>query len=231
MGSRHRVHRRARSSSRFRWTGRMTVCNMSIEGGARAGMVAPDDTDLRVHARPAPRAPGRRLRRSRRWNALAHAATRTTAPVFDKRGGSSTAADSGAPRHLGDQPGPWWRPMDGPRARPDAYDDAGSRAGGRRAGTGVHGASSLVRPSRRSPWIDRVFIGSCTNSRIEDLRSVRRDGGQAGKKVSGGRVRDPGGTRLCMQVKKQAEDEGLARRFQGRRLRLASRRAARCASA
>ena len=82
--------------------GRMTVCNMSIEGGARAGMIAPDDTTFHVPRRPAAcaawRGVGTRARR------LARAAHRSGAPPSTSSS-RIDASDARAARHVGHQPG------------------------------------------------------------------------------------------------------------------------------
>ena len=80
-------------------------------------------------------------------------------------------------------------------------------------------ASSLRSGSTRST-IDRAFIGSCTNSRIEDLREAAKvaKGYSVSSRVNAMVV--PG----SMQIKKQAEDEGLAKIFHRRRFRMARRR-------
>ena len=80
---------------------RMTICNMSIEGGARAGLVAPDDTTFDVPPRPPPRPAGRRLGRRRRG--LADAADRRRGGVrpVDRPRRRRARADG----HLGQQPG------------------------------------------------------------------------------------------------------------------------------
>ena len=93
-------------------------------------------------------------------------------------------------------------PISGRVPDPNSYDDAGGQ-GVRRAGPGVHG----LEPGApiQEIEIDRVFIGSCTNSRIDDLRAAADVA--RGKKVSSDvyAMIVPGSA----AVKKQAEDEGL----------------------
>jgi 3-isopropylmalate/(R)-2-methylmalate dehydratase large subunit len=165
--------------------GRMTVCNMTIEGGGRAGMIAPDDTTFEwVIGRPAAPAevPGE-------WREL-HS---DEGAAFD----TEVTVNAGAISPMvtwGTNPEMVVGVAD---AVPDPQDDGDERAlhyMGLQAGTPIQEIK-----------LDRVFIGSCTNSRIGDLRA-------AAEVVNGRRVADgvyamvvPG----SQQVKAQAEQEGL----------------------
>ncbi|MGZ4114397.1 MAG: 3-isopropylmalate dehydratase large subunit [Actinomycetota bacterium] len=174
--------------------GRMTVCNMSIEAGARAGMVAPDDTTFAyLEGRPhAPTGPDWE-RAVEHWRSLA---TDDDA-VFDEE----VVLDAGALRpHVswGTNPGQTVSIDD---VVPEPADENAERALAYMAlepGTPIR----QIRP-------DTVFIGSCTNSRIGDLRD-------AASVLRGRRVRD--GLRAMvvpgsMLVKRQAEAEGLDKVF------------------
>jgi 3-isopropylmalate/(R)-2-methylmalate dehydratase large subunit len=181
--------------------GRMTVCNMSIEAGARAGMVAPDAVTL-AYLRDRPRAPkgGDWDRLGARWKSL------HTDPgaEFD----AAVEIDAAA---LGPQV--TWGTSPGMTAEitervPDPADQASdadrqsfARAleyMGLRPGTPLEGLK-----------VDRVFLGSCTNARIEDLREAAKVA--QGRKVAGGvRAMVVPGSQL---VKAQAEREGLDRIF------------------
>ena len=177
--------------------GRMTVCNMSIEGGGRAGMVAPDDTTFE-YVRGRPQAPqGEDFEAAvERWRGLAT----DEGAVYDKVVELSTGL-AGAPRELGHQPR-HGRAGDGPRTRPQLVRRRGGAAvGGARAG--VHGPGAGHAHSGHP--LDRVFIGSCTNSRIEDLRTAAEIA--KGRRVSADvyAMVVPGSA----AIKKQAEDEGL----------------------
>jgi 3-isopropylmalate/(R)-2-methylmalate dehydratase large subunit len=170
--------------------GRMTVCNMSIEAGARAGMVAPDDTTF-AYLQGRPHAP-----RGSDWDrAVGHWRSLATDAdaVFDEE----VVLDAGTLRpHVswGTNPGQTVSIDD---VVPAPADESAERALAYMAlepGTPIR----EIRP-------DTVFIGSCTNSRIGDLR-------EAALVLRGRRVR--GGLRAMvvpgsMLVKRQAEEEGL----------------------
>jgi 3-isopropylmalate/(R)-2-methylmalate dehydratase large subunit len=182
-------------------SGRLTICNMSIEAGARAGMIAPDDTTFAyLEGRPcAPRgaAWGRALDR---WREL-----RTDDDaVFDRE--VELDASRLVPQVTwGTNPG-MVAPIDGAVPDPATLDDPADRLAAERAleymalepGTPI----GEIR-------IDRVFIGSCTNARIEDLREAA--GIVAGRRVhpSVRAMVVPGSA----PVKRQAEEEGLDRVF------------------
>jgi 3-isopropylmalate/(R)-2-methylmalate dehydratase large subunit len=173
---------------------RMTVCNMSIEGGARAGMIAPDDTTFQYLAgRP-------RVPQGSAWDkAVAYWRTLPTddGATFDRV--EKFDASSLEPMiTYGTNPG-----MGIPiSARiPEPTGASGQKAlqyMGLTAGEPILGRA-----------IDVVFIGSCTNSRISDLREAANV--LKGRKVAGGvRVMVVPGSQ---QIKKQAEAEGLDRVF------------------
>ncbi len=175
---------------------RMTICNMTIEGGGRAGMIAPDETTFAwVEGRPG--APTDFEAAVARWRELpTDDGAEFDAEVDINAGEISPMVTWGTTPGMVVQvtdavpdPAKWG---EGPADR-----EAAQRAlayMGLQAGT----------PMQDIP-LDRVFIGSCTNSRIEDLR-------EAASLVDGRRVADsvramvvPG----SQQVKAQAEDEGL----------------------
>jgi len=181
--------------------GRMTVCNMSIEAGARAGIVGPDETTF-MYLMSRPRSP-----RGRAWSrAVDYWSSLATDPGAQYDARVTIDASEVAPQVTwGTNPGmvasvietvPDPSKLTSDTARRDA-----TRAltyMGLDPGTPLDGLR-----------IDRVFIGSCTNARIEDLR-------EASRIVRGRRVAShvwalvvPG----SMQVKAQAEREGLDRIF------------------
>lgn len=181
--------------------GRMTICNMSIEAGARAGLVAPDDTTF-DYVRNRPFAPkGEDFERAVAfWRTLAT----DEGAHFDKE--VSLRAEDIAPSLTwgtspetvlpitGTVPDPAQEPDESKRAQMQRMlDYMGLEAGQKIAGTPV----------------DVVFIGSCTNSRIEDLRAAAQVA--AGRKVADGvRAMIVPGSGL---VKMQAEEEGLDQIF------------------
>ncbi len=179
--------------------GRMTVCNMSIEAGARAGLIAPDETTLAYLAgRPA--APKDALwdRAAEAWSALGS----DVSAVFDRE--VHLAASGIAPTVTWGTSPEDALPID--TAVPDPADvtDPERRAALERslAYMGLTPGTLLVDIA-----IDRVFIGSCTNARIEDLRAAAAVLRDRRARVPGMVV--PGST----AVKRQAEAEGLDRIF------------------
>ena len=180
---------------------RMTICNMSIEWGARAGLIAPDETTFaylggREHA-PAGDDWERALEA---WRSLPS----DPDAVFDTH--HVVDVSELVPQVTwGTNPG-MVVPVTGAVPDPAAFPDAGDRAAAERAL-----AYMDLRPGQRMDEIriDRVFIGSCTNSRIADLRA-------AAEIVAGRRV-DPRVTALVVpgsaSVRRQAEEEGLDRIF------------------
>ena len=178
---------------------RMTVCNMSIEAGARAGMVAPDETTF-AYLEGRPWAP-----RGDAWgDALAAWKTLPSDPgaPFD-RDVQLSAGEIAPTVTWGTSPQDAL-PITGRVPNPADVDDAARRASMERALAymGLKPGTPLTEIR-----VDRVFIGSCTNSRLEDLRAVARV-------VKGRRATVPAwivpGSGL---VKRAAEAEGLDRVF------------------
>ena len=181
--------------------GRMTVCNMSIEGGARAGLVAPDDVTF-DYMRGRPQVPqGEEFDAAvERWRALATDA----GAQFDR----TVAIDAGSLEPIvswGTNPG-MVAPVTGRVPDPASFADSGDRRSAERAleYMGLEPDTPIQEIA-----IDRVFLGSCTNARIEDLRN-------AAEVVKGRKVSDsvyamvvPGSA----AIKVQAEGEGLDRIF------------------
>jgi 3-isopropylmalate/(R)-2-methylmalate dehydratase large subunit len=183
--------------------GRMTVCNMSIEGGARAGMVAPDDTTF-AYVEGREHAPkGAEWERALdEWRGLPTDADAT----FDRE----VEIDATALRPYvswGTNPAQSVT-IDGVVPDPDAFQDPSRREAAARALAYMDLAPGTPMREIRP---DTIFIGSCTNSRMEDLRA-------AAAVVSGRRVAS--GLRALVvpgsvAVKIQAEAEGLDRVFEG----------------
>jgi 3-isopropylmalate/(R)-2-methylmalate dehydratase large subunit len=181
--------------------GRLTLCNMSIEAGARAGMVAPDETTFaylagREHA-PKGAAWDAALAR---WRALASDA----GAVFDREVVIDAAAI--APTVTWGTSPQEALPVDGRVPDPAGAPDAERRA----AMAEMLDYMGLLAGQRLEEIaVDRVFIGSCTNGRIEDLRAAAA--------VARGRRVAEGVTAWVVPgsagVKRQAEAEGLDRVF------------------
>jgi 3-isopropylmalate/(R)-2-methylmalate dehydratase large subunit len=177
---------------------RMTVCNMSIEGGARAGMIAPDDTTFQyLSGKQFVPQDAKFDEAVKQWRLLAT----DEGAIYDKE--LSLDVDSLEPMiTYGTNPG-MGIPITGTIPDPASLTDLSQRAASEKAL-----AYMGLKPGRKllGQKVDVVFIGSCTNSRIEDLRhaaSVMRD-----RKVAPN-VRTlivPG----SQAIKEQAEAEGLA---------------------
>ena len=180
---------------------RMTVCNMSIEGGARAGMIAPDDTTFAYMEGRSGVPKGAAWKEAvERWRGL-----RSDDDAAFDREVEVDVAELVPQVTWGTNPG-MVVPVTGRVPDPSDFDDPDDRATVERAL-----AYMALEPGTpmQDVAIDRVFIGSCTNSRIEDLRTAAEI--VAGRKVSS-TVRAlvvPG----SVQVKQQAEAEGLDRIF------------------
>jgi 3-isopropylmalate/(R)-2-methylmalate dehydratase large subunit len=179
--------------------GRMTVCNMSIEAGARAGMVAPDAVTL-AYLRDRPRAP-----KGEDWDRLGALEILHTDPGAEFGAAVEIDAARSTSGDVGTSPGMTAEITERVPDPADQASDADRQSFARaleymglRPGTPIEGLK-----------VDRVFLGSCTNARIEDLREAAKVA--QGRKVAGG-VRAmvvPGSQR----VKAQAEREGLDRIF------------------
>ena len=181
--------------------GRMTVCNMSIEFGAKAGMIAPDDTTFE-YLSGLDHAPT-----GDDWDAaVAHWRTLRTddGATFDRE--IVLDASKITPQVTwGTNPGQVIHLSENIPS-PDMYDDPVQREAAERALEYM--GLTPGTPMKDVP-VDTVFIGSCTNSRIEDLRA-------AAAVAEGRTVRDGMRTLVVpgsFRVKKQAEAEGLDRIF------------------
>ncbi|TAJ99258.1 MAG: 3-isopropylmalate dehydratase large subunit, partial [Candidatus Manganitrophaceae bacterium] len=178
---------------------RMTVCNMSIEGGARAGMIAPDEKTF-AYLKGRKHAPSDFDAAVTRWKTLP-----TDPGATYDRTLKVDAATLTPQVTWGTNPGQVL-PIDARIPNPAEYGDPNDRKSAERALEYMG-----LRPGTRIEEIpiERVFIGSCTNSRIEDLRRVAQfvKGRRVSSKVYAMIV--PG----SQQVKKKAEEEGLHRVF------------------
>jgi len=196
-GMGHVIEYRGSAIRSLSMEGRMTVCNMSIEAGAKAGLIAPDDTTFAYldRRRYAPVGAA--------WEAaLDDWRTLPTDPgaTFDREVRIDAAAL---------QPHVTWGTnpshvvgIDGTVPRPEDFDSEVAQATAARAleYMGLSPGTAI-----RDVPVDTVFIGSCTNGRIEDLRAVA--GVVAGRQVAAGlRALVVPGSRA---VKEQAETEGL----------------------
>ncbi len=198
----HVIEYRGAAISRLSMEGRMTLCNLSIEAGARAALVAPDRT-TEAYLRGRPFAP-----RGLDWEGAVASWRRLASDPgasFDR----TMALDASAVR-----PRATWGnnpaqnvALDEPIPDPDRLEDPVRRGQARRALDYM--GLEPGWPLSRVP-VDVVFIGSCTNGRIEDLR-------EAAAVVAGRRIA-AGVTALVVPgsgpVKQQAEAEGLDRAFE-----------------
>ncbi len=196
-GTGHVIEYQGEAFTDLSMEGRMTVCNMTIEGGARAGLIAPDEKTFE-YLKGKPRSP-----KSNAWEAAVEfwkTLKTDNGAKFDKE--VIIKADEIIPHVTWGTSPEDVLPITGVVPNPDNFDDPNKKAGisrsleymGLEADTALDGIS-----------VDKVFIGSCTNGRIEDLRA-------AAAVVEGRKVADtvqmlvvPGSG----LVKHQAEEEGL----------------------
>ena len=201
-GQGHVIEYRGQAIEELSMEARMTVCNMSIEAGARAGMIAPDQTTFdyvegRTHA---PK--GADFDAAvEYWKSL-----RTDEDAeFDTE--VVLEADEISPFVTwGTNPGQGV-PLDSSVPDPASYEDPAARAAAEKA---LAYMDLEAGTPMREVEIDTVFLGSCTNGRIEDLRA-------AAEIIKGHKVAD--GVRMLvvpgsMRVKEQANEEGLGKVFE-----------------
>jgi 3-isopropylmalate/(R)-2-methylmalate dehydratase large subunit len=196
-GQGHVIEYRGEAIEAMSMEARMTVCNMSIEAGAKAGLVAPDETTF-AYLKNCPHAPA-----GADWDeALAYWRTLRSEPdaVFDRE--VVLDADTLTPYvSWGTNPGQA-APLSEAVPDPAAMTDPAERAAAVKA---LAYMGLTAGTPMRDIRVDTVFLGSCTNGRIEDLRA-------AAEVLRGRRVAD--GVRMLvvpgsMRVKEHAELEGL----------------------
>ena len=181
--------------------GRMTVCNMSIEGGARAGMVAPDEKTF-AYLKDRPKAPKGAAwdEAMRYWETLRSddGAHFDTEIKLDAAKLPPIVTWGTNPEQV--------TAITGRVPMPAEIEDAGKRESVERAIAymGLKGGEKITDIA-----LDRVFIGSCTNGRIEDLREVARVVNGKSVNASVNAMIVPGSG----LVKEQAEAEGLDKIF------------------
>jgi 3-isopropylmalate dehydratase len=183
---------------------RMSICNMSIEGGARAGMVAPDEITFEyLKDRPlAPKFGSDEWNRAvKYWKSLkSDEGAKYDIDVFmDAKDIAPTVTWGTSPEDV--------VPITGVVPDPETFETAEKKASGRRmleymgltAGTAIE---DIV--------LDKIFIGSCTNARIEDLRAAAQvvKGRKVAANIKSAMIVPGSGL-----VKDQAEDEGLDKIF------------------
>jgi 3-isopropylmalate/(R)-2-methylmalate dehydratase large subunit len=184
--------------------GRMTICNMAIEAGARAGLVAVDETTIE-YIQGRPYAPGGEILRHavQYWRTLHSDADAKFDQVVELR------AEEVQPQVTWGTSPEMVLPISERVPDPEKERDPNKRSAMERA---LQYMNLTPNTLLSSIPIDKVFIGSCTNSRIEDLRAAAKVVDRLGKKVSPN-------IKLAMVVpgsglvKAQAEREGLDRVF------------------
>jgi 3-isopropylmalate/(R)-2-methylmalate dehydratase large subunit len=200
-GQGHVIEYRGEAVPKLSMEGRMTACNMSIEAGARAGLVAPDDVTFRYLEGRLQTPRGRDFETAvAYWESL----TTDDDASFDRQV-TLDVSRLGPYVTWGTNPSQA-APLSDCVPDPGAYDDPDARAAAERA---LYYMDLQPGTPLRDVAVDTVFVGSCTNSRLEDLRA-------AASVLRGRRVRD--GVRMLvvpgsMRVKAEAEQEGLDRVF------------------
>ncbi|KAJ5232662.1 3-isopropylmalate dehydratase [Penicillium chermesinum] len=183
---------------------RMSICNMSIEGGARAGMIAPDDTTFEyLKGRPlAPKEGSAEWNRAvSYWSSLkSDADAKFDIDVqLDGRDIIPTVSWGTSPQDV--------VPITGVVPGPDDFDDENRKVACKRALEYM--GLTAGTPMKEIP-VDKVFIGSCTNGRIEDLRAVAKvvKGRKIAANIKHAMIVPGSGL-----VKQKAESEGLDKIF------------------
>ncbi len=197
-GTGHAIEFAGRAVRSLSMEGRMTLCNMVIEAGARCGMVAVDDVTL-AYVKGRPFAP-----KGEQWVMAEHAwlDLHSDDEAVFAREHAFDAADIAPQVSWGTSP-EMVVPVTGVVPSPEDARDAVQRESWQRAldYMGLESGTSILKID-----VDKVFIGSCTNGRIEDLRA-------AAAVVRGRRVADNVKLALVVPgsglVKRQAEEEGL----------------------
>ena len=182
--------------------GRMTICNMAIEAGARAGIIAPDSktADYLKGRQYAPK-PADWDKAVAYWNSLATDADATFDSVVELKGAEI------APQVTWGTSPEQVLPINGRVPDPAQEKDATKR-------TSIENALKYMGLTANTPiediQLDKIFIGSCTNSRIEDLRAaaVVAKGKKVASSIALAMVVPGSG-----QVKRMAEEEGLDKIF------------------
>lgn len=196
-GTGHVIEYRGSAIEALSMEGRMTVCNMAIEAGARAGLIAPDEkTFAYLAGRPSSPKGGAWEMALSSWRQLKSDpdAVFDTVVTIDAASIAPLATWGTSPEQV--------IAIDQPVPDPDSFADAIARETAHRAL-----AYMDIRPGQKLTElpVQRVFIGSCTNSRIEDLRAAAA--------VVRGRSVAPGVRAMVVPgsglVRAQAEDEGL----------------------
>jgi 3-isopropylmalate/(R)-2-methylmalate dehydratase large subunit len=200
-GNGHIVEYRGEAIRKLSMEGRMTICNMSIEWGAKAGMIAPDETTF-AYLEGREHAP-----KGEQWDA-AVAYWETLATDEGATYDTEVVIDASAVSPFitwGTNPGQG-APLDGSVPDPEEFVEEVDRNAARRALQYMGLAAGT--PFREVP-VDVVFVGSCTNGRLEDLRA-------AAEVIRGHRVHE--NVRMMIvpgsyQVREAAEAEGLDKIF------------------
>ncbi len=195
------VEYRGQAIEELSMEGRMTVCNMSIEWGAKAGLIAPDQTTF-DYIEGRPEAP-----QGEQWTAAVES-WRTLVTDDDASFDKEIVLDASTLTPFvtwGTNPGQGV-PLGGSVPAPEDFDSASDRVAAQKA---LEYMGLTAGTPMRDVQVDTVFVGSCTNGRIEDLRL-------AAEVIQGRKVAD--NTRLLVvpgsvRVRLQAEAEGLDKVF------------------
>ena len=201
-GTGHVIEYRGAVFEQMSVEGRLTVCNMSIEGGARAGLIAPDETVF-AYLKDRPYAPqGTAWDRAVAWWRTLHTdegAQFDRSVVIDAASVEPTVSWGTSPEDVG--------PIGAVVPSPDSFADPAKREA---AAKSLDYMGLAPGTPLDSIAVENIFIGSCTNSRIEDLRA-------AAEVLKGRRKADSVRWAIVVPgsglVKQQAEEEGLDRIF------------------